>query len=84
MTEFPRWAWEIVADLLDQEDEHPKLYFTSGAFEGYRQYDWCPQTVLTKVPPEVRQAAKAIRSYRRRRGGGADLAELPCRREGQP
>jgi hypothetical protein len=77
MSELPRWVWEIVADLLDQEDEHPKLYFTSGAFEGYRQYDWCPQAVLAKVPLEVRQGAEAVRSYRRSGGDveGDGLAE---------
>jgi hypothetical protein len=76
MSELPRWVWEIVADLLDEEDEHPRLFFTSGAFEGYRQYGWCAQAVLAKVPPEVRAGAEAIRSYRRPQDRAEDPEQL--------
>lgn len=64
-SDLPKWLWDILADLLDEEDVHPRLYFTSGAFEGYRQYDWCPKNILDKVPDDVRANANAIRAYRR-------------------
>jgi hypothetical protein len=61
---LPKWVWDILADLIEEEDMHPKLFFTSGGFEGYRQYEWCPNRVLVKVPPEVRDAAAVIAAYR--------------------
>lgn len=63
--DFPPWVWDLLADLVDEEREHPKLYFTSGAFEGYAEYRWCPKVVLDKVPVDVRLAAEVIAEYRR-------------------
>lgn len=66
MNDLPNWVYDLVADLLDEEDLHPKLYFTSGAFEGYRRYDWCPAKPLARVPDEVKTAARVIQGYRPR------------------
>jgi hypothetical protein len=66
MSELPRWVWEIVADLLDEEDVHPKLFNEDGVL-----LDWCPRVVLEKVPPGVRQAADAVRTYRRATDGSS-------------
>lgn len=63
--EPPAWVYDLVIELLEQEELHPTLYFTSGAFEGYRKYDWCPNVALGKVPPEVVEKAQAIWTYKR-------------------
>jgi hypothetical protein len=36
--ELSRWVWDLLADLIDEERVHPKLYFTAGPTEGYRPY----------------------------------------------
>ena len=64
MTEPPAWVYDLVIELLDQEELHPTLYFTSGVFEGYRKYDWCAANALELVPPEVREKAHAIAVYK--------------------
>lgn len=64
-TEPAAWVYDLVIELLDQQDEHPTLYHTSGAFEGYAQYAWCPCIALKHVPPEIVAKAAAIRSYKR-------------------
>lgn len=67
MADLPKWVLDLLADLLDEEELHPTLYFTSGAFEGYARYEWCPNVVLEKVPAEARAAARVVQSYRRER-----------------
>jgi hypothetical protein len=62
--DLPRWVWDLLADLIVEDDAHPTLYFTSGAFEGYAQYEWCPNVVLEKIPKDVRAAARVIAGYR--------------------
>lgn len=64
MTEPPPWVYDLVIDLIEQEELHPTLYFTSGAFEGYAKYDWCACIALKKVPPDVVAKAAAIRTYK--------------------
>jgi hypothetical protein len=64
MTESPAWVYDLVIELIEQEELHPTLYFTSGAFEGYAKYDWCAGTALAKVPPDVVAKATAIRTYK--------------------
>lgn len=64
MSEPPAWVYDLVIELIDQEELHPTLYFTSGAFEGYAKYDWCAGVALDKVPPEIREKAHAIRAYK--------------------
>ena len=61
---LPAWVYDLVIELTEQR-EHPKLLFESGAFKGTRQYDWCPCNALERVPADVREAAAAIRSYKR-------------------
>lgn len=63
MSELPKWVWDLIADLLDQEDSHPKLLFRSG--EDYKQWDWCPCIALDKVPDHVKATARIIAAYRR-------------------
>lgn len=62
--EPPAWVYDLVIELMDQEEVHPKLFFTSGAFEGYAQYDWCACMALKKVPADVMVKAAAIRAYK--------------------
>lgn len=64
MSEPPVWVYDLVIELLEQEELHPTLYFTSGAFEGYAKYDWCPNVVLEKLPKDVLEKAQAIRAYK--------------------
>jgi hypothetical protein len=63
--DLPRWVWDLLADLIVEDDTHPTLYFTSGGFQGHRQYDWCPNVVLEKIPTDVLSAARVIAGYRR-------------------
>lgn len=69
MTEPPAWVYDLVIELMEQEELHPTLYFTSGAFEGYARYDWCACIALKKVPQEVRDRAHAIRVYKHNQEG---------------
>jgi len=64
MTEPPAWVYDLVIELIEQEELHPTLYFTSGAFEGYAKYDWCAGTALAKVPADVVEKAVAIMAYK--------------------
>jgi hypothetical protein len=64
MTVLPNWVLDVVRDLIDQED-HPKLLFTSGGFEGTAQYEWCPCNTLAKVPAEVVAQARVLNDYLR-------------------
>ena len=64
MSEPAAWVYDLVIELMDQEEVHPKLFFTSGAFEGYAQYDWCACLALKHVPKEVLDRAHAIRTYK--------------------
>lgn len=78
MADLPRWVWDLVADLLDEEDVHPKLYFTSGGFVGYRQYDWCPAKPLERVPDDVKAHAAVVASYRHRVAESASAEPDPA------
>jgi hypothetical protein len=64
MSEPPAWVYDLVIELIEQEELHPTLYFTSGAFEGYKKYDWCAGTALANIPPDVVEKAAAIRAYK--------------------
>lgn len=66
MAELPAWVYDLVGEVQHQEEVHPKLFFTSGAFEGYRQYDWCSCQLMRHVPTDVQREARFIRSYLRR------------------
>lgn len=62
---LPNWVVDLVMDLQRESDEHPKLLFESGAFEGTRQYGWCPCDALKLVPADVQAQAAAVAAYRR-------------------
>jgi hypothetical protein len=64
MTNLPNWVLDVVRDLVDQED-HPQLLFTSGAFEGTAPYDRCPCSTLGKVPADVVAHARVLNEYLR-------------------
>lgn len=64
MSQLPNWVLDLVRDLIDQEN-HPKLLFTSGGFKGTAQYDWCPCNTLAKVPAEVVAHARVLNDYLR-------------------
>lgn len=65
MTELPNWVIDLVNELDEQRELHPKLLFESGAFEGTQTYDWCPCTALKRVPADVLAQARAVAAYRR-------------------
>lgn len=73
MTNLPNWVFDIVQGLADQADGHPRLLFESGAFQGTRQYEWCPCQTLAKVPPEVVAQARVLNAYLR--SAGIETAE---------
>jgi len=68
MTSLPKWVWDLIADLEDEEDVHPKLYVDT--VNGYVRYDWCPAKPLERVPDDVRSHAQVIAAYRH--GQGSD------------
>ena len=62
-TDLPRWVWDILADLIDHEDQH-----------GTGEQDWhCLDTILNRTPAEVLSAARVIAHYR----GQTTTAEPP-------
>lgn len=69
-SQLPNWVYDVLIDLISHED-HPKLLFTSGGFEGTARYDWCPCRTLGKVPPDVVQRARALGGYLGQRGDHA-------------
>lgn len=83
---LPSWVYDLVIELQEQQRVHPMLYFTSGAFEGHRPYDWCSCQLLDRVPPEVRREAAAIATYVAQRdkqpGTDADEPTLPTGTDG--
>lgn len=68
MAELPPWVWDLVADLLEEEDQHPKLFFEAYSVAAgqhqMEQYDWCPAQLLARVPDDVKATARVISSYR--------------------
>lgn len=68
MTSLPKWVYDLLADLIDEEDMHPKLYadlynMAAGKHQ-MTPYGWCPKVVLDKVPADVMVEARAIAQYR--------------------
>jgi hypothetical protein len=69
VNELPNWIYDVVMDLLDEEDTH-KAYqveafnIATGRHELMR-HDWCPAKPLRLVPDEVKAAARVIAQYRR-------------------
>lgn len=61
---LPLWCWDLLADLVDQEHTHPKLYRQTTGNQ-YVEHDWCPQVALDRLPPAVRSAAEVIARYRK-------------------
>lgn len=79
MNDLPNWVLDLVADLLDEEDAHSKLYIeawqaSSGRHEFVR-YDWCPAKPLERVPADVRTAADTVRKYREAPSGTRETTD---------
>ncbi len=62
---LPNWVIDLVNELAEQVETHPRLLFESGAFEGTAPYEWCPCHAYALVPKDVRDRAAAIAAYRR-------------------
>jgi hypothetical protein len=60
--DLPRWVWDLLADLIIEEDNH-RLYAQLAGTSIFQRYDWCPNVVLEKVPKDVRAAARVIAGY---------------------
>jgi hypothetical protein len=77
MAELPRWVWDLLADLIDEEDVHPKLYaemfVTASGKHEMVPYDWCPTAALARVPADIRGGARIIAGYRRGPSINAEL-----------
>lgn len=69
MSGLPNWVYDVIMDLMDEEDTH-KAYqveafnLATGRHELMR-HDWCPLKPLALVPDEVKTAARVIAAYRR-------------------
>lgn len=72
VSDLPNWVVDLVNELDEQQNVHPKLLFESGAFEGTQVYDWCPCKALERhVPAEALERARAVAAYRRAEGGAS-------------
>jgi hypothetical protein len=63
VTELPTWVWDMLIELEEQREIHPKLLHQSGLMTKPEPYDWCSCALLDKVPREVTAQAQAIRAY---------------------
>lgn len=68
MANLPKWVWDLVIHLQQQEDEHPTLYIQANVknpapADKYIESDWCPARALDQVPRPIRKQAEAIREY---------------------
>lgn len=64
-TQLPKWVYDLVLDLIEQEAVHPELLYKPAGREGAAKYGWCPCNALAKVPAEVVVQARAIADYLR-------------------
>lgn len=62
-SDLPVWVWDILIELEEQRDTHPKLFAYFAGKDEPQRYDWCSCALLDKVPPEVIEHARAIRDY---------------------
>lgn len=62
-SDLPVWVWDMLIELHDQRDTHPKLLFQSGGMAKPERYDWCSCALLDLVPAEVTAQARVIRDY---------------------
>lgn len=58
--DLPSWVWDLIADLVDEDDIHPPLFTATGV-----QYDWCPLKTLNCIPDDALRIATHIAKYRR-------------------
>jgi hypothetical protein len=65
MEHFPNWVYNLVGNLLEQEDVHPKFYRRTPDGMGLEAHDWCPMTALNLVPGDVKEKARVIQEYKR-------------------
>lgn len=70
MADLPKWVWDLVIHLQQQEEEHPKLYRQVDAKYpeqgySYQPAEWCAGTALSQVPRPIQKQAEAIRTYTR-------------------
>lgn len=73
-TDLPNWVYDVVRDLVHQEEIHPRLLFMSGGFTGTQKYDWCPGVPLALVPTDVQEHARALNQYLGTKPNVEDLA----------
>lgn len=69
---LPNWVYDLVNELDEQRETHPKLLFTSGGFQGTAQYNWCPCEALKRVPDDALDRARAIAAYWKNAQHGPD------------
>lgn len=64
--QLPVWVWDLLADLVDEEDTHPSLYWQNPNSDvTWTPWEWCPSKALDRVPPELLRVASHIANYRR-------------------
>ena len=61
--ELPVWVWDLLADLVDEDAMHPKLYYYTTA--SIQPYNWCVADTLKRVPKDMLHVAEHIAQYRR-------------------
>lgn len=78
MGELPNWVYDVVMNLLDEEDAHAKymveVYSMAEGKHVLKQHDWCPAAPLALVPDDVKAHAVTMTRYREQQGCIPDLA----------
>jgi hypothetical protein len=69
VSELPKWVYDLIADLLDEEVRHPADGYWMQRYDGqYLRWDWCPRVALGRVPVEIQVTARVIAAYRHESG----------------
>jgi len=67
VSNLPNWVLDLVADLLEEEDVHPKylaeMYDMATGKHIIKPYPWCPAKPLQRVPDDVKLLARTVRAY---------------------
>lgn len=61
--QLPLWVWDLLADLIDEDLVHGKLFENAGGT--YVPYAWCPAIPLARIPDEMLRVAEYVAGYRR-------------------
>jgi hypothetical protein len=66
---LPNWVYDVVLDLLNEEDTHKayqvEVFNIAAGRHELAQHNWCPAMPLALVPDDVKMVARTLARYRR-------------------